>query len=198
MARTGRKRRAPRQRRNVQNQRPVVVVAPARPAQPRRNRRRRRNGPRRGASGGDWRPYHLFGLKGNDKGYLTFGPSGDTPSLGGGTLKACSEYRITALKVQWKSQASMTTAGSMAIELGLGASITAVGSRATSFKLTQNGVKTYNAKELGATGRMLPTAGGASGEKGEDQFRLAYSGNGSADVAGDLLCFFKRDRKSVV
>lgn len=133
----------------------------------------------------------MYGLKGNDKGYLTFGPDGQTPSLGGGTLKACAEYKITALKVQWKSQASTTVNGSMAIELGLGSTITTVSSRAISFKLSVSGSKSFSGKELGATGRMLPTGDSASGEKGENQFRLAYNGNGPADVCGDLLCFFK-------
>ncbi|WCH76246.1 coat protein [Ageratum virus 2] len=184
MANNGRRNRRRPPTRPRPPPRPVVVMNP--PPVRRRPRRRRQR-----KALGDWRPYHLYGLKGNDKGYLTFGPSGQTPSLGGGTLKACAEYKITALRVQWKSQASSNTAGSMAIELGLGATITAVASRALSFKLSNSGSHSFTTKELGATGRMLPTGDSASGEKGEDQFRLAYSGNGSADVAGDLLCFFK-------
>ncbi|DAZ87602.1 TPA_asm: P3 protein [Celmisia lyallii enamovirus] len=163
-------------------QKPVVVLRAPPP-----NRRRGRN--RRNGAGGEWSPYNLFGLKCNDKGYLTFGPSGDTPSLGGGVLKAYSEYRITALRVQWKAQASSTAAGSMAIQIGLGKTLTDVDNRTTSFKLTSSGTKFYGSGILGGTGRNYATK--ASGSTGEDQFRLAYNGNGDSTVGGDLLCSFK-------
>ncbi|UYC36387.1 coat protein [Black pepper virus E] len=171
-------RNAPRRRRAAPQ--PIMVVpAPRRPG-----RRRRPNG-----GEGELRPYHLFGLKGNDKGYLTFGPSGQTPSLGSGTLLACGEYKITSLRVQWKAQAASTAAGSMAIQIGLGSSLTAVDSRAISFKLTNSGSRNFSATEIGGNGRMLATKSASS--TGEDQFRLAYAGNGDTNVAGDLLCFFR-------
>jgi len=157
---------------------PVVVVTTV-PRRPRRRNRKRQNR----SGNGDWRPYHLYGLKCNDKGYLTFGPSGDTPSLGGGTLKACSEYKIRSLRVQWKAQASSTAAGSMAIQIGLGNTLTGVDNRSISFKLTNSGNRTFSAKDIGGDGRMLNT-------KDENQFRLAYAGNGDSSIAGDLLCFF--------
>lgn len=159
------------------------MPAPARPAR-RRRRQRRRSGQ------GEWRPYHTYALKCNSSGVLRFGPSADTPSLGGGVLKAYAEYRITALRVQWKAQASSTAAGSMAIQLALGSTLAAVDNRAISFKLTTSGSRTFGVKELGGDGRMLATKAGSS--SGEDQFSLAYNGNGTDNaIAGDLLCFFR-------
>nr|DAJ61919.1 MAG TPA: coat protein [Bacteriophage sp.] len=162
----------------------MVVAQPTR-----QGRKKRRNRNKGGGSPGTWSPYNLFGLKCNDKGYLTFGPSGDTPALGGGVLKAYSEYKIVALRVQWKAQASSTAAGSMALQIGLGNTLSAVDNRVISFKLTKDGSRTFNAKQLGGDGRMLSTKSGTTA--GEDQFRLAYAGNGDSSVGGDLLCSFR-------
>lgn len=187
VSRNQRRRNRPRKMRRRQAPNRVVVMG----NNPTRSRRRNAPARRRRAvnrSTGEMRPYHLYGLKCNDKGYLTFGPSGQTPSLGGGILKAFSEYKITQLRVQWKAQASSTAAGSMAIQIGLGTSLTALDNRAISFKLTSSGQRVFTARDLGGDGRMYNSSN-------EDQFRLAYQGNGDSTLGGDLLCFFRLETR---
>lgn len=186
--RNQRRRRRRRVRTRRPQARPVVVALPA----PRPRQRRRRN-QRRPVRTGPSYPYDLFGLKCNDKGYLTFGPSSDAPSLGGGILKAFGEYRVLWLEVHWKAQASSTAAGSMAIQISLGANQTTLDNRAISFKLTNSGSRRFTAKDLGGDGRMLSTT--STSKTGEDQFRLLYAGNGDGSIGGDLLCKFALDTR---
>lgn len=161
---------------------PVVVVA-SNPGRGRRGRRRRRsrNNSIRPRVGGPSRETFVFSkdsLKGNDSGKITFGPSlSECAAFSGGILKAYHEYKIVSVLLEFISEASSTSAGSMAIELDPHNKLSALASTINKFGLTKTGRRAFTASHI--RGREWH-------DTSTDQFAILYKGNGSASTAGSF------------
>jgi len=123
-------------------------------------------------------------LKGDTKGYIDFGMGNTDANLGGGTLKACCEYRITMLKAVWTSENPLGI-GSIAIQIDTSCTMTSVDSRSMTFPIAKSGQLSFGAALIDGA-KLLPTSGSR-----KNQFRLLYEGNGeTGKVAGSLKCEF--------
>jgi hypothetical protein len=117
--------RSQRRRRNrrAQQAQPVIVVAGPRTTRNRRRRLRRLRTRRggivpRGSGSSETFVFSKDNLMGSASGSFTFGPSlSDCPAFKDGILKAYHEYRITSILLQFLSEASSTSAGSISYEL---------------------------------------------------------------------------------
>ncbi|UWX31914.1 putative coat protein [Allium polerovirus A] len=163
----------------------VAVSAPPGGAQRRRRRRRggrnrRRNGGiSRASSNGETFVFSKDGLQGSSTGSITFGPSlSECPAFATGILRAYHEYKITMVQVEFISEASSTSAGSIAYELDAHCKSSALTSTIYKFGITEKRAR-----------RSFParTINGISWHAAdEDQFRFLYKGNGKSEIAGSF------------
>nr|AUX13849.1 coat protein [Barley yellow dwarf virus PAV]AUX13861.1 coat protein [Barley yellow dwarf virus PAV]AUX13881.1 coat protein [Barley yellow dwarf virus PAV]AUX13883.1 coat protein [Barley yellow dwarf virus PAV]AUX13891.1 coat protein [Barley yellow dwarf virus PAV] len=170
-----------RRRRTV---RPVVVV------QPNRAGPRRRNGRRKGRGGANpvFRPtggtevfvFSVDNLKANSSGAVKFGPSlSQCPALSDGILKSYHRYKITSIRVEFKSHASATTAGAIFIELDTACKQSALGSYINSFTISRTASKVFRAEAINGKEFQESTI---------DQFWMLYKANGTTtDTAGQFI-----------
>nr|AFJ19357.1 coat protein [Cotton bunchy top virus] len=182
-ARNGRRRVRGRRTARVARRAPVVVVQT--PRQPPRGRRRRRNRRRAGgrsAVGGrgssETFVFSKDSLTGSSTGSITFGPSlSECPAFSNGILKAYHEYKITMVKLEFISEASSTSSGSIAYELDPHCKLTSLASTINKFGITKNGSRTFTAKLLNGVEWRASD---------EDQFRILFRGNGGSSIAGSF------------
>lgn len=182
----------PRRRNNVNGRRntrpPPRRARPGpRPAArpPVRRRRNRRRGVRRqravgmtGQNRGETFVFTVDDLKGNSSGSITFGPSlTNCVALSGGILKAYHEYKITMVTLDYVSEASSTSAGSISYEIDAHCKLTELKSTLNKFGITKNGKRNLPSKLIN---------GLEWHETSEDQFRILYKGNGATTVAGSF------------
>ncbi|UIX27229.1 coat protein [Cotton bunchy top virus 2] len=183
-ARNGRRRR--RQRATSRQNAPVVVVQT--PRQPQRRRRRRRNRARAagrgsnrgGRRGGNFETFVFSkdSLTGSTSGNLTFGPSlSDCPAFSTGVLQAYKLYKITKLVLEFISEASSTSSGSIAYEIDTECESTSLQSQINKFSITKGGRKTFTAEAIKGVEWIAAS---------KNQFRLLYKGNGSSAIAGSF------------
>nr|AHJ60026.1 coat protein [Suakwa aphid-borne yellows virus] len=176
----GRSRRNAR-RRAAKNNRVVVVQAVGASQRRRRRRRNVRRPPGGSRAGG--RPSETFifskdGLTGSSSGAITFGPSlSESPAFSSGILKAYHEYKISMVKLEFISEASSTSSGSISYELDPHCKLTALQSTVNKFGITKNGSRVWRAKLIN---------GSQWHDSSEDQFRILYKGNGSGSTAGSF------------
>jgi hypothetical protein len=118
-------------------------------------------------------------LKGSASGSFTFGPSlSDCPAFKDGILKAYHEYKITSILLQFLSEASSTSAGSISYELDPHCKLTTLASTINKFPITKGGAKAFNARMIN---------GLEWHDSSEDQCRILYKGNGDKDtIAGSF------------
>ncbi|AQV03239.1 coat protein [Cowpea polerovirus 2] len=179
-------RRTRRGRRIQRRQRVVVVQASGLPRRRRRQRRNRRapargGGPGRGSS--DTFVFSPDSIKGSDSGYFTFGPSlSAKPEFCNGILRAYHEYKITMVKLEFISEASSTSSGSIAFELDPHCKYSSVQSSINKFGIVKGGNRTWNARQINGLEWHDAT---------EDQFRILYKGNGGSAVAGAFRITFR-------
>ncbi|SCO64875.1 P3-CP [Torilis crimson leaf virus] len=174
----------PRRPRRRVRTKPIVVVQTTQPGR-RRRRRRGRNGrgPRtmgqsRGGANREQLVFSKDDIKGNSYGAITFGKDlSDHPAFSSGILKAFHEYKITNLRVIFKSEAPSTTGGSLAYELDPHCELTSLSSKIYKFGATKGGQKTWTAKEINGTEWHSSS---------ENQFRLLYKGNGDSTQIGSF------------
>nr|UVK78403.1 MAG: major coat protein [Plant associated polerovirus 1]UVK78409.1 MAG: major coat protein [Plant associated polerovirus 1] len=177
-ARNGR-RRGWRVGRRIRRRNPVVVVQT--PRQPQRRGRRRRvrrvvtgrgRTGRRGSS--ETFVFSKDNLKGSDSGSITFGPSlSDCPAFSSGILKAYHRYKITMVKLEFISEASSTSSGSIAYELDPNCEASSLQSYINKFGITKGGRRTFTASTINGTEWHSSNV---------DQFRILYKGNGSSSA----------------
>ncbi|ABG46339.1 coat protein [Sweet potato leaf speckling virus] len=177
-----RTRRRRNQRRSTRGQ-PVVVVTAPRNTGGRRRRRRGGRTTRRAAlpGGRSIRQTFVFSkdnLKGSATGSFTFGPSlSECEPFEGGVLKAFHEYKITNILLQFVSEASSTSSGSISYELDPHCKISSLSSTVNKFSVTKGGARSF-------TARMIN--GLEWHDSSEDQCRILYKGNGGNDIAGSF------------
>nr|AHJ60017.1 coat protein [Suakwa aphid-borne yellows virus]AHJ60020.1 coat protein [Suakwa aphid-borne yellows virus]AHJ60023.1 coat protein [Suakwa aphid-borne yellows virus] len=181
----GRRRRV--SRRNAKGNRVVVVQAPGAPqrgGRRRRNRRRpSRGGRARGASQGETFVFSKDNLSGSSSGSITFGPSlSESPAFSSGILKAYHEYKISMVKLEFISEASSTSSGSIAYELDPHCKLSSLQSTVNKFGITKSGSRTWSAKFIN---------GSEWHDAAEDQFRILYKGNGASSPAGSFRITIK-------
>ena len=175
-------------RRRRRNQRPirrdrVVVVnpsgGPSRGRRQRRNRRRpNRGGRARGRSPGETFVFSKDNLTGSSSGSITFGPSlSESPAFSSGILKAYHEYKIIMVQLEFISEASSTSSGSISYELDPHCKLSSLQSTINKFGITKNGLRRWAAKQINGLEWHDAT---------EDQFKILYKGNGSSSVAGSF------------
>lgn len=159
----------------------VVVSSSQGRGRGRRRRRRNRSGGIRSGGRGPSRETFVFSkdsLKGNDSGKITFGPSlSECAAFSGGILKAYHEYKIVSVLLEFISEASSTSAGSMAIELDPHNKLSTLSSTINKFGLTKTGRRAFTASQI--RGREWH-------DTSTDQFAILYKGNGSASTAGSF------------
>nr|WMZ16778.1 MAG: coat protein [Cnidium polerovirus 1] len=178
-------RRARRSRRRVRVIRPKPVVV-VQTNQPRRRRGRRGRGNRRSSGGiqrsGGFRHQLVFSkddLKGNSSGIIKFGPDlAEHQAFCKGLLNAYHQYKITNVRVQYKSEAASTLSGSIAYELDPSCKLTTLESKLRKFPITRNASASWSAREINGEVWQNST---------ENQFFFLYKGNGDSGVAGSLL-----------
>ncbi|DAZ87615.1 TPA_asm: P3 protein [Paspalum notatum polerovirus] len=177
-------RRARSRRRTVANRnaQPVVVVTTNRRRQrPRRRRRSSGNPPRGSGVRRGSRETFVFSkdsIAGNSSGKLTFGPSlSECAAFSGGILKAYHEYKVTKVTLEFISEASSTSEGSIAYELDPHNKLSALASAINKFSIVKGGRKTFTSNQIG---------GGVWRDSSEDQFAILYKGNGKSSIAGSF------------
>ncbi|QZR95589.1 coat protein [Plantago asiatica virus A] len=178
------RRRPRRQARRSRRNQPVVVVQAPRTAR-RRNRRRRGANNRTGGTlstrvggRGETFVFTKDSLTGNSSGAITFGPSlSDCPALANGMLKAYHEYKITMVILEFVSEASSQSSGSISVELDPHCKLTALSSTINKFGITKSGRKSFTASFIN---------GQEWRDTSEDQFKILYKGNGSSSIAGSF------------
>nr|UVK78415.1 MAG: major coat protein [Plant associated polerovirus 2] len=178
------RRRPRRQTRRARRAQPVVVVQAPRTAR-RRNRRRRRGANRQGGAlptgGGGTSHTFVFAkdsLTGSSSGAITFGPSlSDCPAFSNGLLKTFHEYKITMVILEFVSEASSQSSGSISYELDPHCKLSSLSSTINKFGITKNGRRTFTASLINGTNWR---------DSSEDQFRILYKGNGSSSIAGSF------------
>nr|ALR87186.1 coat protein [Phasey bean mild yellows virus]QTJ01863.1 coat protein [Phasey bean mild yellows virus]QTJ01869.1 coat protein [Phasey bean mild yellows virus]QTJ01881.1 coat protein [Phasey bean mild yellows virus]QTJ01887.1 coat protein [Phasey bean mild yellows virus] len=181
----GRRRR--RNKRVTRRQRVVVVQAPGLPRRGRRQRRNRRRASRGGRAGGG-RSSETFvlskdNLAGSSSGSITFGPSlSEKPEFSSGILKAYHEYKIIMVTLEFISEASATSSGSIAYELDPHCKYSSLQSSINKFGITKNGSRSWSSKFIN---------GEEWHDASEDQFRILYKGNGASSIAGSFRITFK-------
>ncbi|QBR53292.1 coat protein [Siratro latent polerovirus] len=181
----GRRRR--RNRRNARRQRVVVVQTPGLPRRGRRQRRNRRR-VNRGSRTGGGRSSETFvlskdNLAGSSSGSITFGPSlAEKPEFSSGILKAYHEYKITMVKLEFISEASSTSSGSIAYELDPHCKYSTLQSPINKFGITKNGSRSWAARFIN---------GVEWHDASEDQCRILYKGNGASSIAGSFRITFR-------
>ncbi|DAZ87608.1 TPA_asm: P3 protein [Kalanchoe marnieriana polerovirus] len=177
-------RRRPRRTQRRQRVQPVVVVQT--PRTTRRQRRRRRGGARgrrRAVPAGAGGTIETFvfskdSLTGSSSGNITFGPSlSDCPAFSNGILKAYHEYKISMVTLEFISEASSQSSGSIAYELDPHCKLTSLSSTINKFGITKPGRRTFTASFINGTEWH---------DTSEDQFRILYKGNGATTVAGSF------------
>nr|SCO64862.1 P3-CP [Wild carrot red leaf virus] len=167
----------PRRPRRPVRVKPTVVVqtTSTRGRRRRRGRRGNRNSRALGGPGtGSNRQQFVFSkddLKDNSNGYMSFGKDlSDHAAFSSGLLKAFHEYKITNLRVLFKSEAPSTTGGSIAYEMDPHCGLTALSSKIYKFGVTKNGQRSWSAKDIN---------GQEWHSSDENQFRFLWKGNGS-------------------
>nr|ABY83063.1 coat protein [Soybean dwarf virus] len=149
----------------------------------RRQRRRRRNNRGGGNISGGSGKAHTFqfskdGINGSSKGTITFGPSlSECKPLSDGILKAYHEYKITSILLQFISEASSTSSGSIAYELDPHCKYSEIQSLLNKFSITKSGSKRFPTKVIN---------GLEWHDTSEDQFKVHYKGNGDSKIAGSF------------
>ncbi|AGN54062.1 coat protein P3 [Barley yellow dwarf virus-kerII] len=164
--------------------RPVVVVR----TNPNGRRRRAPRRPRRGRANPILGPagrsevfvFSINDIKANSSGVIKFGPDlSQCPALSSGILKSYHRYKISNVKIEFKSHASSTTVGAMFIELDTACTQSTLGSYINSFTLSKSGTKTFNAQQI---------AGKEFRETSVNQFYLLFKANGvTSDTAGQFI-----------
>nr|AXF50404.1 P3 protein [Barley virus G] len=180
--RNGRRTRSRRRVRPASRTQPVVVVAAGQ-----RRRRPRRRGRRTGnTSGGSGirrgsRETFVFSkdsLTGNASGKLTFGASlSECAAFNSGILKAYHEYKISKVTLEFISEASSQSEGSIAYELDPHNKLSALSSTINKFSIVKGGKRTFTSNQIG---------GGVWRDSTEDQFAILYKGNGKSSIAGSF------------
>jgi len=166
----------------------VVVQAPPQTGGRRRRGRRNRNRRRRGGMAGGGRNGETFvfskdDLQGNSKGTLKFGPElSECPAFSTGILAAYHEYKITMVNIQFISEASSTSNGSISYELDAHCKLAALKSKIDKFGITKNGSRSFAAQKINGVDWH---------DSAENQFFLHYAGNGSATAAGSFRITFR-------
>nr|USN17962.1 P3 [Melon aphid-borne yellows virus]WKE35851.1 P3 [Melon aphid-borne yellows virus]WKE35857.1 P3 [Melon aphid-borne yellows virus] len=180
----GRRRR--NRRRTSKSNRVVVVQTTGQPQRGRRRRRNSRRSPRGGRAGGRSGETFVFSkdnLTGSSSGAITFGPSlSESPAFSSGILKAYHEYKISMVKLEFISEASSTSSGSISYELDPHCKLNALQSTVNKFGITKSGFRTWSAKLINGLEWHDAT---------EDQFRILYKGNGSSSTAGSFRITIK-------
>nr|WGN98102.1 coat protein [Barley yellow dwarf virus GAV] len=182
--RNNRRRNGPRRARRVGAVRRMVVVQPNRAGPKRRTRRRSRGGGANLISGPAGRTevfvFSVNDLKANSSGTIKFGPDlSQCPALSGGILKSYHRYKITNVKVEFKSHASASTVGAMFIELDTSCTQSTLGSYINSFTLSKSATKNFTAQQID---------GKEFRESTVNQFYMLYKANGStSDTAGQFI-----------
>nr|UWK36189.1 coat protein [cacao leafroll virus] len=169
--------------RGVRRTTPVVVVQTPRS---RRRRGRRRTAGRTRILGGPGGGSNSFtfefsktNLKGNSKGTIKFGPSlAECPSFANGILAAFHEYKITSARVQFKSEASSTTSGSISYELDPHCKLNELKSDIKCFGITQTGAVSWGARQINGLEWLDATT---------EQFYYHYKGSGDGSAAGRFI-----------
>nr|AZF99032.1 orf3 [Ullucus polerovirus 1] len=176
-------RRQRRRTRRPARMQPMVVVQAPGPSRRGRRRRRRPNARGRSAVSRGGRPGETFvfskdNIAGSSSGSFTFGPSlSDCPAFSNGILKAYHEYKITNVLLQFVSEASSTSSGSIAFELDPHCKISSLASSINKFPITKGGGRSFQAKMINGV-EWHPSD--------EDQFRILYKGNGGSTIAGSF------------
>nr|QWJ75373.1 P3 [Cotton leafroll dwarf virus] len=177
-------RRRPRRRnRRRQNQQVVAVQAPGNTQRRRRRRRGGRNRTGGRIPGGPGASSETFvfskdSLSGSSSGSITFGPSlSDCPAFSNGMLKAYHEYKISMVLLEFISEASSTSSGSISYEVDPHCKLSTLSSTINKFGITKNGRKHFAASFIN---------GQEWHDTSEDQFRILYKGNGSSSIAGSF------------
>nr|QKG86284.1 coat protein [Soybean dwarf virus] len=153
------------------------------PQRRRRQRRRRRNNGGGGNMAGGSGKAHKFqfskdGINGSSKGTITFGPSlSECKPLSDGILKAYHEYKITSISLQFISEASSTSSGSIAYELDPHCKYTEIQSLLNKFSITKSGSKRFPTRAIN---------GLEWHDTSDDQFKIHYKGNGKSEIAGSF------------
>lgn len=188
-----RRRRNRAARRRSVAARPAVVVLPAgqTAVRPGRSRRRRNRRIRRNRGGQGKRgfvaqfSFMLDSFKGNASGVLKFGPSlSQDPAFATGILAAFHQYKISSLFIQYISESSSQTAGSILYELDTTCTATGVTSPLRRFAISDK-------SKPSATFAAGPINGEKWIPSSQNQFYLSYKGNGeSTEIAGCLLVKF--------
>ncbi|AMQ22791.1 putative coat protein P3 [Ixeridium yellow mottle virus 1] len=161
----------------------VVVVQASRQPQRGARRRRVRRRPAGGSGVGVRRSRETFvftkdSIAGSASGSITFGPSlSESPAFSSGILRAYHEYKITMVKLEFISEASSTSSGSISYELDPHCKSSSLQSTVNKFGITKNGAKTWTARLINGQEWHDAT---------EDQFRILYKGNGASSVAGSF------------
>nr|ALJ83595.1 coat protein [Cucurbit aphid-borne yellows virus] len=181
----GRRRR--RNQRSIRRDRVVVVNpsgGPPRGRRQRRNRRRpNRGGRARGRSPGETFVFSKDNLTGSSSGSITFGPSlSESPAFSSGILKAYHEYKIIMVQLEFISEASSTSSGSISYELDPHCKLGSLQSTINKFGITKNGLRRWAARQINGMEWHDAT---------EDQFKILYKGNGSSSVAGSFRITIK-------
>nr|WIL96166.1 coat protein [Carrot polerovirus 2] len=176
-----------RPRRRVQSKQVVVVAAPTTGRRRRGRRGRGKRNPRTagGSGNGIVRQQFTFSkdsIKGNSSGSITFGKDlSEHTAFSKGVLTSYHEYKITNVRVHYKSEAPSTAAGAIAYELDPHCKQTELKSRIFKFGITDRVLKTT---------LVTWSAGQINGKEWhsfeDNQFRLLYSGNGADQIAGSF------------
>ncbi|BBG75688.1 coat protein [Beet leaf yellowing virus] len=183
------RRRPRRQARRTQRNQPVVVVQA--PRSTRRRNRRRRGGsnrsrgvvPARGAGSGETFVFSQDNLAGSSSGSITFGPSLSVcPAFSDGILKAYHEYKITLVILEFVSEASSQSSGSIAYELDPHCKLNSLSSTINKFGITKPGRRAFTASFINGVDWH---------DVAKDQFRILYKGNGSSSIAGSFRITIK-------
>ncbi|BBL52499.1 coat protein [Persimmon polerovirus] len=166
---------------------PLVVPVSQRPGRRGRRRRTRRNRGNRGSGGGLMEEFNFIvdGIKANSSGVLKFGPHlTQSAAFSSGILAAYKQYKIYELVVQYISESSSQTAGSIQYELDPSCTATGVTSALRRFAIAEKKQQAvFTAASLGGQ-EWVPTS--------KDQFYFAYKGNGTETVTAGCLLFKMR------
>ncbi|DAZ87636.1 TPA_asm: P3 protein [Foeniculum vulgare polerovirus] len=174
---------ARRPRRRVRTK-PVVVVQTAQPGRRRRRRgRRNRNNARANAGSGNGGGSQSFvfskdDITGNSDGALTFGKDlSEHAAFSSGILLAFHEYKITNVRVIFKSEAPSTAFGSLAIEMDPHCKLSKLQSKIFKFGITRGGQKAWSSQAINGQ-EWHPSD--------ENQFRILWKGNSDSKVIGSF------------
>lgn len=108
---------------------------------------------------------------GDSGGKLTFGPSlSECKPFSDGILKAYREYKITMVTLEFVTEASSTSSGSIAYELDPHCEFDSIQSKINKFPITKGGKRTFRAAQIN---------GKEWHKVSEDQFRILWKGNGA-------------------